>query len=187
VGNELNIQNADDDGVIEGLDLSDPWVAENLRRMPKDRELDARERNLLKQGKMLDGRGNGSWPSFADLPVETLRLYQQIGQQRQKQNIEAKRLMERAAYLEKHKEHASTILGGKLSIIEGLLKEMVDPETGLPDTSRLDDKRLKVLQSALNDWEKAGGMQPAKESEAQSVNVNVTHTVSKILDRLGSG
>lgn len=175
---------------IETGEVLDPALAEGLERnkdrLP-NRELTGRERWLLRTGKMLDGQGNGSWPSFDELPKDVVDKYRAKGVAARRQNAADKKLMERAAYLEAHKQHASTILGGRVVLVEGLLAELIDPETGQPDTKRLTEKRLQLLQTMLNDFDKGMGMAPQAKAEGGSLQVNVTHTVSKILDRLGEG
>lgn len=151
-----------------------------------DRPLTAAEKQRLAEGKELVG-GNGSWPSFKDVPPETMAQYRQKAIETKRLNKEARKLADRLAYLEAHKQHAATILGGRVALVEGLLTELVNPKTGKPDTTRMSEKRLQVLQTMLNDFDKGMGMQPQAKSETQNVNVNVTHTVSKILDRLGEG
>lgn len=131
--------------------------------------------------------GNGERASFADVPKHVLDEYRAKGVESRKRNAAAKKLMERAAYLEAHREHAATILGGRLAVVEGLLTEMLDPATGKPDTQRLDTKRLQLLQTILNDFDKHADMLPGKESETQRVDVNVTHAIEGLVKKLGGG
>jgi hypothetical protein len=151
-----------------------------------DRPLTPREKHLVAKGEELPV-GNGSYVPFSALPPETLRQYQAKAVETRRLNREAKRLAERAAYIEKHKEHAATILGGRVAVMEGLLAELVDPETGKPDTRRMSEKRLTLLQNILNDFDKAMDMTPVKAEAKSTLDVNVTHTVSKIIERLGEG
>jgi hypothetical protein len=152
-----------------------------------DRPLTEREKWVLSKGEvptsLLKG-GNGSYVPFDQLDTATLQQYQAKALETRRRNAAAKKLMEQAAYLEAHKEHAATILGARLAMIEGLLSEMTNSK-GQPDTRLLDEKRLKVLQTALNDFDKGMGMQPSKGSDADPVRVNVTHTVAKIIGELG--
>lgn len=151
-----------------------------------DRPLTGVEKQRLERGHDL-AVGNGSWTNFDQLPPETLAAYRRKAVETRRLNAESRKLAQRLAYIEAHKEHAATILGVRLSMIEGLAAEMVNPKTGKPDTRLLDEKRLKVLQTALNDFDKGMGMQPSAEKDTQRVDVNVTHTVAQLVKSLGGG
>lgn len=189
MGKSSNIEH----GEIVDVETFEASVERNIQmgRYPEHRDLTPREVSLLERGHDLDGglnrQGDGVRTNFADVSPDKMAEYRQRAIQTRKLNTAAKKLMEQAAYLEAHKEHAATILGGRLAIIEGLLTEMVDPKTQKPDTRLLDEKRLKVLQTALNDFDKGMGMQPSKSASDADIRVNVTHTVSKIIDSLGQG
>ena len=167
-----------DTDIIEGIVLDE------------DRPLTEREKQQIAKGYEKPSEllpNGGKRIPFDQLPVETLRQYQAKAIETRRRNTAAKKLMEQAAYLEAHKEHAATILGGRLAIIEGLLTEMVDPKTQKPDTRLLDEKRLKVLQTALNDFDKGMGMTGSASKDTQTLDVNVTHTVAQIVKSLGGG
>lgn len=151
-----------------------------------DRPLTEREKALVAKGEELPV-GNGSYVPFSALPPETLRQYQAKAVETRRLNREAKKLAERAAYIEKHKEHAATILGGRVALMEGLLAELIDPETGKPSTKRMSEKRLQLLQNILNDFDKAMDMTPVKSEAKQTLDVNVTHTVAQIVKSLKGG
>lgn len=130
--------------------------------------------------------GNGVRTPFDQLDAQTLRQYQQKAVETRRLNAQAKKLAERAAYFEAHREHMATILGGKMAMMEGLLAEMIDPATQKPDTKRLSEKRLKLLHDIMREFEKQADMTPSQTTgEGGEIRVNVTHTVAKIIDQLG--
>lgn len=189
MGKSSNIEH----GEIVDVETFEASVERNIQmgRYPESRDLTPREISLLERGHDLDGglnrRGDGTRTNFADVSPDKMAEYRQRAVQTRRLNTAAKKLMEQAAYLEAHKEHAATILGGRLAIIEGLLTEMVDAKTGKPDTRLLDEKRLKVLQTALNDFDKGMGMTGQSSKDTQTLDVNVTHTVAQIVKSLGGG
>lgn len=72
----------------------------------------------------------------------------------QRAKRQARQLAELEAYTDAHRELASQILGTKMVVLDGLIEEMRDPVTKMLDTSRLDDKRLKVLLGLTEQLEK---------------------------------
>lgn len=162
----------DDKGVVQGEVEDTPLDEEDLRR--------------IREGKEPKG-GKGVYPSFSDLPPETLREYQRRARLMMNLKKESRKLAELDAYMNAHKDIAGLLIGAKMAIISGLLDEMrVSDKHGAEffDTRLLDEKRLKVLQQALNDWEKRGFGSPVTKQE-QTVNVDVTHRLVQLAKQLG--
>lgn len=135
--------------------------------------------------------GNGERKSYADLTPEERDQYQAKALETRRRNAEVRKLAQLQSYLEAHQEKGALLFGAKLAIIEGLLEEMTHPaghkRAGQLDTRLLDEKRLKVLQSAITEFERSGGMRASGKGEAQKLDVNVTHTVSKLVEALQPG
>jgi hypothetical protein len=152
----------------------------------EDRPLTEKEKDRLARG--LEPVGSGTWKSFAELPPETLAEYRRRSIESKRRKKQAAQLVELEAYMDAHKEHASEILGAKLMVISGLLDEMrcIEEKSGAEtfDTRLIDEKRLKLLLSALNDFEKRA-YDGTKKSE-QTVNVNIAHVVADIKRTLGA-
>lgn len=139
------------------------------------------------------GEGNGVRKPLNELTLEERQQYRDKALETRRRNAALKKLqaeeasiIEMDAYLEAHRENAPAIFGMKLALMDGLMSETIDPETGAVDTTRLDDKRLKLLQSMLSEWEKAGGLAaPKAKAESSELTVNVVHEISKLTERLG--
>lgn len=136
-------------------------------------------------------RGNGVRKSYADLTPEEREAYQAKALETRRQKTELRKIADLQAYFEAHHEQSSMIFGAKLSVIQGLLEEMTHPKgskrAGQLDTALLDEKRLKVLLTAISEFERTGGMRASAKAETQTVNVNVSHAVSQLTRALSGG
>jgi hypothetical protein len=94
------------------------------------------------------------------------------GVEARRMKAEMRRLAEAEVFHEEHRQLAARILGTKMVVWDGLLKEATDPATGEVDTSRLDDKRLKVLLGLVDQVEKRGFPSVTKTETTTTVNVN---------------
>lgn len=84
----------------------------------------------------------------------------------------AAQLAQLEVFTEAHRELASQILGAKMTLLDGLIDEMRDPVTKKLDTSRLDDKRMKVLLQLMKQIEdRAFGSAVTKTETHSTVDI----------------
>lgn len=84
----------------------------------------------------------------------------------------AAQLAEIETYTQAHRELASQVLGTRMAVLDGLVDEMKDPETGMLDTSRLDEKRLKLLLTLVKEIETRAFGTPVNKTEShQTVDI----------------
>lgn len=95
----------------------------------------------------------------------------------------ARKLAELEVYTEAHRELASQILGTKMSVLDGLIDEMKDPVSGKLETSRLDEKRLKLLLSLVEKIEMRGFGGIVAKTESHST-VDIRAAVVDLTKRL---
>jgi hypothetical protein len=109
---------------------------------------------------------------FQNLTKEEMQEMSQRGVAARRANRRARQLAQLEAYTQAHRELASQILGTKMTVLDGLLEEMKDEETGKLDTSRLDDGRLKVLLALTKQLEeRAFGSVTQKSESKQTVDI----------------
>lgn len=117
--------------------------------------------DIIKEDDERDFRAVG----FDALSKEERSAMARRGVVARRRNAMARKLAELQAYTEAHKELASQLLGAKSVVLDGLIEEMTDPATGEIQTSRLDEKRLKLLLSLIEQIEKRGFGAPVTKSE----------------------
>lgn len=91
---------------------------------------------------------------------------------------ELRQLAKLEAYTEAHRELASQILGTKMVLLDGLVDEMHDPETGELSTKRLDQARMKLLLQLLDQLQKTAF--PPETKVKHEGSVDVRHLVAEI-------
>jgi hypothetical protein len=85
---------------------------------------------------------------------------------------QARQLANLQAYTEAHRDLASQILGTKMVLLDGLIEEMANPVTGQLDTTKLDEKRMKLLMTLMEQLEKrAFGGTVQKSEVSQTVDI----------------
>lgn len=79
----------------------------------------------------------------------------------------ARQLAEIETYTQAHREMASQVLGTRMAVLDGLVEEMIDPDTGKLETSRLDEKRLKLLLGLVKEIETRAFGTPVNKTETK--------------------
>jgi hypothetical protein len=118
-------------------------------------------------------------------PTEAAML-QNRGAKIRKAKHQAKKLADAEAFVEAHKKYAGELLDAKVKIIRGLTKLATDPETGEFDPSRIEDKQIRTLLSAIEMFEKRG-FDSKKEASVIENQLNVLNIVADIRKGVGLG
>lgn len=122
--------------------------------------------------------------SFAELTREERQEMARRSHESRRRHLEAKALAKLEVYTQAHRELASQILGTKMTLLDGLVGEMVDPDTNQLDTTRLDKDRMKILLGLLDQLQKTAFPTTTKIEHGGSVDVrHVIAEISKGLQR----
>ena len=128
--------------------------------------------------------GNGMRVSFADMTPEERKEMSRRGTEAQRRKRHVRQLAKLDAYREAHRELMAQVLGTKMVLLDGLIEEMKDPDSGDLDTARLNDKRMNVLLSLMKQLEKAAFPDEKVVNEKKvvehNVNVDVRHVIAEI-------
>lgn len=149
-----------------------------------NRPLTERDKELLAKGKepvggaalMAEGQNHPETLWDARAKIAELHMLKR----------QAKALADLEGFVDAHREQAHRIYGAKLGVILGLLDEMlVTNEDGSQrlDTTKLDDKRLKVLMTYVDQFEKRAFGSPATVTKHEG-EVDVRHVVAETRQKL---
>ena len=125
-------------------------------------------RQLVKDDDPRDVRSVG----FENLSKAEVQEMAQRSAAARRANRRARQLANLEAYTDAHRDLASQILGTKMTILDGLIEEMRDPVTSKLDTSKLDDKRLRLLLGLTKQLEeRAFGSITQKTESKQTTDI----------------
>lgn len=122
------------------------------------------ERQVVKDDDPRDIRATG----FENLTKEERQEMARRSHSMRRAKRQAAQLAQIQVFTQAHRELASQILGTKMTLLDGLVDEMRDPVTDKLDTSRLDDRRLKVLMALIKQIEDRAFGGPVTKSETTS-------------------
>lgn len=147
-----------------------------------------KDRYLTESEKEAFANGKSSWEGnqiYGDGVVAPHTLFQLRHATAQKHILkrQARQLGELEGYIAAHRDEAARVYGAKLEVINGLMDEMSvkDPDgnvTGL-DTRSLNSKRLKILFTYLDQWEKRAYGAAAQNVKHEG-SVDVNHIVAQV-------